>query len=130
MVAVENTARRMVEKAAKLFKQHYGAYPERIGLDHFTRYQEYPQQYWEAYSFIELPYPLSDPSVWPDTITYERITIKIDPALFEELTYEPLTQLIQRTERRKHEVVCERGGKQVFMTIWFSSNDEHAIIWD
>jgi hypothetical protein len=130
MIAVENTARRMVEKATRIFKQYYGAYPERIGLDYFTRYQEYPQQYWESYTFNALASPLPTNLDGNTMLSYERITIKIDPAVFEPLTRSPLTGLVQQSERGKHEVLCECDGKQVYMTIWFNEQGEHAIIWD
>jgi hypothetical protein len=125
----QNTAHDMVEVASRLFKQQYGVWPDRIGLDWFTRMGEYAAQYGETYVANEL---LREVKSWtPDTIvTYERVAIKIVPAVFEELTKHPLTGLVQKPSKGRDEVLCGRGDITVFMTIWFSENGHDAIMWD
>lgn len=130
IVVQHNTARRMVEKAARLFKERHGQWPARVGLDYFTRMIEFAKQYGYWYTLIEptsLP-PSAELLYAP--VTYERVTIEIVPAIFEQVSCDPRTGRFQRPTRGRNEVLCERDDIRVFMTIWWTEQGEHAIIWD
>lgn len=127
IVVQHNTAGRMVEKAARLFKQHYGQWPTRIGLDYFTRMIEFAKQYGYWYTTIEPVGPLPEQ---PEQILFERVGIEVVPAIFEQVSCDPRTGRFQRPTRGRNEVLCERDDIRVFMTIWWTEQGEHAIIWD
>ncbi len=131
---MQDTIETFIQTAAKTFKRHYGTYPERIGLDYFSRMQAFNElPYFEHYCWQEMqpiPSPV-DPEKWQDlTVTYERVQIKIDPAVFEKVRYAPLTNLAIKPEIGRDEVICEGSGVKVFMTLWFTEQGYHAIVWD
>ncbi len=64
-------------------------------------------------------------------LMYERIGIKIVPAVFGKPEYYPDAPIIKRPpEKGRDEVLCERDGHTVFMTVWFSGNGYDCIAWD
>ncbi len=131
---MQDTIHNFIQTAAKTFKRHYGAYPERIGLDYFSRMQAFNElPYFEYYGWQEIqpiPSPI-DPEKWRDLmVTYERIQIKIDPAVFEQIRYTRLTRLVIKPEKGHDEVICEGSGVKVFITLWFTEQGYHAVVWD
>lgn len=133
LVSTHCESYRMALIAAYLCKQHFGAYPERIGLDWYSRMDEYANAMGRPYLEIkELVGPV--PEHWtPETqLTLKKVFIAIEPAVFGSLAYVPGTPVIQYPpdHRAQEEVICEYAGNAAFMSIWFSSNGYDVVIWD
>ena len=133
---MQDTIHNFIKTAANVFKQHYGTYPERIGLDYFTRMQEYGElHFFEHYFSQEIQdLPLSAIANYATcaslTATFERVQIKIDAAIFEQVRYTPLTHMLIKPEKGHDEVICEGNGVTVFMTLWFTEKGYHVIMWN
>lgn len=64
---------------------------------------------------------------------YEYITVKVDPAIFGKLEYYPRTPVVNMNKkpvRGYNEVICDGNNITVFMTLWFTEQGYHAIVWD
>lgn len=110
------TAYRMVRKAASLFKQYYGDYPTRIGLDRLTRFREYVATYGASLTIIE-PDPLEHLYWHPlvalqevsdnllSHVYYKRATISIDMLLF----IDPVAHALDGTHVPSSDARCRVG---------------------
>lgn len=100
----------------------------------FTRMKDFNNLYfWEYYHWNEMLRVEHLAPIWQSTVHYERIKVKIEPAVFGPIEYYPDTPVVnwgKKPERGHDEVVCEGSGMSVFMTLWFTEQGYHAIVWD
>jgi hypothetical protein len=135
----DDTAYRMVYKAARLFKERYGDYPERIGLDIKTRHAEYCRRRGNHFTVIE-PEPLDRLStpIWkvveldtfsPPQINLKRTEISIEPLVFPDLAAWEASHLYMALPM-PDEVWCQWGETTAKMSLWFTEQGWHCIEWD
>lgn len=131
---IEDTIHNFIQTAAKVFKRFYGTYPERLGLDMFTRMKQYNKlHFFEYYHWQETHLVEQLTPIWQWSTYSERIKVKIDPAVFGKIECylgTPIADLNKKPERGYDEVICEGNGISVFMTLWFTESGYHSIIWD
>lgn len=104
----------------------------------FTRMKQYNiLTFFEIYSWQEIlgidAIPLMPGGHWEPTIHYEWVQIKIEPAVFGKLEYYPNTPVVNLEEkpaRGYDEMICEGSGVTAFMTLWFTEQGYHVVIWD
>jgi hypothetical protein len=134
----DDTAYRMAWKAAHIFKEQYGDYPERIGLDIKTRHGEYCRRHGNHLAIIE-PAPLErlrmpwtaqdafDPSQL--MLKLKRTDITVWPLVFPDLAAWELSHL-NMPLAMPDEVWCQWGNTTAKMSLWFTEQGWHCIEWD
>jgi hypothetical protein len=132
------TAYKMVWKAAHLFKEYYGDYPKRIGLDIQTRYAEFCKQRGNYFAIIE-PDPLERLRIPSWTVEefdistiqmkLKRTEISIEPLAFPDLAAWEIFHL-NRSIASPDTVWAQWGETTAKMDIWFTEAGQHSIIWD
>lgn len=78
--------------------------------------------HWQEVYLVEQIAP-----IWQFLPYAERVHVKIDPAIIDGIMFD-LNDLT--TDEGYNEVVCEGNGVTVFITLWFTEQGYHAIIWD
>lgn len=122
---------RFLQRAAKIYLRYYGAYPEVIGLDVFTRFREWQETgYLDAYHFREVALP--PPHTFHPNVmcTVTNIAIKIDPVTFSRVLYNEYRMNPRPTDPTQGEngVWCKRGEHEVAMDLRITESGYHAII--
>ena len=135
----DDTAYRMVYKAARIFKERYGDYPERIGLDIKTRHAEYVERRGarftideadmiQEYSYVPYKEAAVDIPVAPQFKVY-RTEISIEPLVFPDLAAWEVSHLYMALPM-PDAVWRQRGDTTAKMSLWFTEQGWHCIEWD
>lgn len=100
----------------------------------FTRMKQYNKlHHIEYYHWQEMHLVEQIAPIWQWSTYAERLKVKIEPAVFGKIEYypgTPVANLDKKPARGYDELICEGNGVTVFMTLWFTEQGYHAIIWD